>query len=118
VQRMALISLSAATSGQPTPKAVAAAAVVLRKHAQWSLRLLAVQVLERTPAGPPRTEAVNALDQAARTDKFAIVRDAALRALLPLDPVRAKATAAAIAPTEAEPHVQEAAKRIAAGTAP
>jgi hypothetical protein len=109
VQRVAL----AAIGVQPNPKALAAVSKLLSSDDNWAIRVLAAQAAGRLGAAGLGVDATKILQQAATKDPYALVREAALKALAGFDPVAGKTLAAKMAETDPEPRVREAAKAIA-----
>lgn len=120
VQRVALSALGTRPTHR-TPLALTAAAKVLAEHDEWSLRALAAESLARL-AGPPHAEApptaVAALARAAEHDPYALVREAALKALATVDAPAAAQVARRLEATDPEPHVQETARALTGDAAP
>lgn len=111
VQRVALSAIGA----QATASSVAAVARLLQQHDAWSVRVLAAQALGQLGEGGQRAEATRALRQAALRDGYALVREAALRALARFDAGSARAVAGEMAQKDPEPRVRESALAIARG---
>jgi hypothetical protein len=61
---------------------------------------------------------VETLSSAARTDAYALVREAAVRALVPLDAAAAAALLREVAAKDAEPRVRETATALLRGLSP
>jgi hypothetical protein len=78
------------------------------------MRSLAVRAMGRLGAAGARAEASTALAHAAARDEYALVREAALRALAAFDPDSARPLARQLAASDAEPRVREAARAVAA----
>ena len=112
VQRVALDAVGAADA-----KATAQVIKILKDHAQWSMRTLAASALGRLGKSGSAREASAALHDAARTEPYALVREAALVALVELDAGSARTLAQEIATKDAEPRVRETAAKIAKGGA-
>jgi hypothetical protein len=109
VQRVAL----AAIGKQPNPKALAAVSKLLTSDDNWAIRVLAAQAAGRLGASGLGVDASKVLETAATKDSYALVREAALKALAGFDPVAGKTLAAKMAQSDPEPRVREAAKAIA-----
>ena len=110
VQRVALAAIGARSDAA----AVAAVAKLVHAHENWAMRILGVQALGRLGAAGSGEAASKALREAATTDSYALVREAALLALASYDKTGAAQLAAQIAQKDVEPRVRETAKRIAA----
>jgi HEAT repeat protein len=107
VRRAALAALD-----NGTPEAKNAVIALLRSEADWALRATAVETLGRVAAGSGDAEAVAALTQSAKKDAFAIVREAALPALLAVDPVAAQQVLQGIHDSDPEPRVKARAQSL------
>lgn len=99
---------------------IAAVARLLRESSSWPLRVRAAEALGRLGAsggagGPAAPQVVETLSAAARTDKYALVREASVRALVPLDPAAAAVLLRDIAAKDAEPRVRETATDLLKG---
>ena len=109
VQRVALDAVGAAADAKATAQVIK----ILKDHAQWSMRTLAASALGRLGKSGSAREASAALHDAARTEPYALVREAALVALVELDAGSARTLAQEIATKDAEPRVRETAAKIA-----
>lgn len=109
VQRVAIDAVGAVAD----PKATQEVVRILKEHPQWSMRTLAAGALGRLGKAGSAKEATQALSDAARTEPFALVREAALVALVEVDPEGARALARDLSTKDAEPKVREVAARIA-----
>jgi HEAT repeat protein len=107
VQRVAI----AAIGGHASPRAIAAVTKVLANNENWAMRILAVQALGRLGGA----ESTRQLSRAALRDPYALVREAALRAVAGFDPRSAQEIAQKMITTDAEPRVRETAQSIARG---
>jgi tetratricopeptide (TPR) repeat protein/HEAT repeat protein len=110
VQRVAL----AAIGSHPDPQAAAAVAKLVASHENWAVRVLAAQALGRLGASGSGAQPARALVEAATRDAYALVREAALRALASFDPRGAAALAKVLADSDPEPRVRETAKELSA----
>jgi tetratricopeptide (TPR) repeat protein/HEAT repeat protein len=110
VQRTALSAIGA----HADRAAVAEVSRILFAHESWAMRVLAAQAMGRLGGAGAREVADSSLRQAATHDSYALVREAALRALASLDPEGARPLARTMAATDPEARVREAAQRIAA----
>ena len=81
----------------------------------WPMRVLAAQAMGRLGRAGAGADASARLGEAATRDPYALVRQAALEALASFDAGAARALAARMAETDAEPRVRQAARGIAAG---
>jgi len=108
VQRVALSSVRASD-----PKTIEATGKIAASHENWAIRLLAVQALGRMGAAGNGALAAKHLQTACTTkEPYALVREAALRALASFDPRAGKAAAEQMLKTEPEPRVKQAAKEV------
>ncbi len=108
VQRVALAAIGARADAA----AVAAVSKLVHAHENWAMRVLGAQALGRLGAAGSGEAAAKALREAATTDGYALVREAALVAYASFDKPGAAALAAQIAQKDVEPRVRETAKRI------
>ena len=109
VQRMAL----AAVGAQASRAAVQACARVLETSESWAIRVLAADALGRLGAKGSR-EAAEPLARAATRDSYALVREAALRAVT-FDPNVLARVIREVEASDPEPRVREAAESLARG---
>jgi len=107
VRRAALATLDGTD-----PEAVPAVIAELAVEPDWALRALAVETLGRIAAGRPRAEVVAALSQSASKDAFAMVREAALAALVAVDPGAAKRVLEVSHDSDPEPRVKARAQAL------
>jgi HEAT repeat protein len=94
---------------------IAAVAALLRESASWPLRVRAAEALGRLGAGGAAAEVSGALAAAARGDGFALVREAAARALFAVDRATAAPVLAELAAKDAEPRVRSVATELLGG---
>ncbi len=119
VQRVAIAAVGAPRSHDPRSppgeRAVAAVAKILAGNESWAMRVLAAQALGRLGAmgGGVARDASSRLAEAAVTDTYALVRQAALEALAAFDPTGVRAVAQRMAVSDPEPRVREAASALA-----
>jgi tetratricopeptide (TPR) repeat protein/HEAT repeat protein len=113
VERVALAALGTRPTHRQ-PRAIEAAARVLARSESWSLRVLAADALGRLGSQASATH----LADAATGDHYAMVREAALRALAEVDPAAAKVTAQRLVTRDPEPRVEDVARAILGGAAP
>ncbi|MEP7052356.1 MAG: HEAT repeat domain-containing protein, partial [Pseudomonadota bacterium] len=85
---------------------------LLESEPDWALRASAVDTLGRVAAGSRDAQAVRALSKSARKDPFAIVREAALPALVAVDPAAARGVLEAIHDSDPEPRVKARAQAL------
>ena len=111
VQRVALDAVGATADAKATLQIVK----ILKDHPQWSMRTLAASALGRLGKSGSAREASVALHEAARSETYALVREAALVALADLDATSARTLAQELATKDAEPRVRETARKIAKG---
>jgi len=107
VRRAALATLDSAD-----PRAEAAVISLLEVEPDWALRALAATTLGRVAAGKPSAPVVSALSQRASKDPFALVREAALQALVSVDPVAAKRVLEVSHDSDPEPRVKAKAQAL------
>ncbi|MEO8798121.1 MAG: HEAT repeat domain-containing protein, partial [Polyangiaceae bacterium] len=109
VQRVALASLGS----EQNPRAVAAVGKLLALQESWAMRVLAVEALGRLGASGSGGDAAELLRGAALHDTYALVREAAVKALASFDVPKAKLLAGQMASTDPEPRVRDTARGIA-----
>jgi HEAT repeat protein len=107
VRRAALATLDASD-----PQAAAGVIALLEVEPDWALRALAAETLGRVAAGRPSPEVVAALSQRASKDAFALVREAALEALVLVDPGAAKRVLEVSHDSDPEPRVKARAQAL------
>lgn len=107
VRRAALASLESGSL-----EAKAAVIALLESEADWALRATAVSTLGRLAAGSRDAQVVSALGQTAARDDFAMVREAALEALLAVDPVAARRVLESSRGSDPEPRVKARAQAL------
>lgn len=114
VQRVALASIGQ----RGDAKSVAAVAKVMRGHESWAMRVLAAQALGRLGTSgkgdAASKDAAKHLEDAAKKESFALVREAALVALAAFDKPSAANIAALVEKSDPEPRVRETASKIRA----
>ena len=109
VRRSALAAVSKGNTA-----GASAAARLLASEEDWALRVLAADALGR--AGTvDADEVVVALTRAVRSDGYALVREAAARALFAVSPARARPVLEALAKTDAERRVRDVACELLGG---
>jgi len=114
VQRVALAAVGTRPSHR-TPRAFEACARMLAHNDAWALRVLAAEALGRLgklASGEVSTVAASELEQATLGDAYAMVREAALRALATVDPHAAMSTAQRVVSNDPEPRVRDAARAM------
>jgi HEAT repeat protein len=107
VRRAALSALDAGT-----PEAKGAVVALLKSETDWALRANAAETLGRVAANSRDPEVVAALSASATKDTFAIVREAALPALVAVDPARAKRVLEGVHDNDPEPRVKARAQAL------
>lgn len=110
VQRVALASIGR----HADPKTVGAVGKILGHHESWAMRVLAAEALGRLGAAGAGAEAARKLEETATKDPYALVREAALRALASYDKPAASRLAATMAASDPEPRVRETAAAVRA----
>jgi HEAT repeat protein len=110
VRRAALAAIGAVRA----PKTLEAVARVCRESPSWPLRVRAAEALGRLGKGAPAPLVVETLAASARGDAYALVREAAVRALAPLDASKARPLLEDLARTDPEPRVRATAKELLA----
>jgi len=103
-------ALSALDSG--TPEAKGAVVALLKSETDWALRASAAETLGRVAANTRDPEVVAALSASASKDAFAIVREAALPALVAVDPAQAKRVLEGVHDNDPEPRVKARAQAL------
>jgi HEAT repeat protein len=107
VRRAALASLDHAS-----PESKSAVIALLSGESDWALRALAVETLGRVGKGSRDPQIVAALGQSAKKDGFAMVREAALQALVEVDPGAARGVLEASHDSDPEPRVKAHAQAL------
>ena len=107
VRRAALAALDAGS-----PEAKGAVVLFLKNESDWALRANAVETLGRVAENSRDPEVVAALSASATKDAFAIVREAALPALVAVDPVQAKRVLEGVHDSDPEPRVKARAQAL------
>lgn len=108
VQRTALAALSA----RPDAAGAQAVAQLLEPSKHWSLRRQAAQALEQMGKVARGEAVVSTLAQTAGADPYALVRDAAARALFAIDPAAARDVLERLRRRDAEERVRETAREL------
>jgi hypothetical protein len=111
VQRAAFASLGTHGSAD----AVDAVTRALEHHESWAIRILAAEALGRFGARGSGEEVSTALRSSATRDDYALVREAALKALASFDAAGGRALAEQLAASDPEPRLRETARAIAQG---
>lgn len=107
VRRAALASLDGSA-----PESKSAVISLLKNESDWALRASAVATLGRLGAGGRDPEIVAALAHSAARDDFAMVREAALEALVAVDPLAARRVLEASRGSDPEPRVKARAQAL------
>jgi cellulose synthase operon protein C len=94
------------------PATAAAVAKIVKDSPSWPLRVRAAEALGRLGTGNPTPIVVETLARAAQRDPYALVREAAARALAPLDRAAARPVLQELAAKDPEPRVREAAAEL------
>ena len=114
VRRAALSAL-----GQiKTPTIISAVARVGRQGSSWPLRVRAAEALGRLGSGEREKAAMETLIAMAQTDAYALVREAAARALASLDPAAAAPVLKELMAKDPEPRIRKTAEELLSGKAP
>jgi HEAT repeat protein len=110
VRRAALAAIGPVKS----ERLVAAVGKLVKEATSWPLRVRAADALGRLGAGGGEGKAaiVETLAAAARGDTYALVRDAAVRALFAADKAAARPVLEELAAKDAEPRVRESAAEL------
>jgi len=115
VRRVALAAVCAlradGTRAPANERAVGVVARILATDESWAMRILAAEALGRMALGG-FSDADARLAEAATSDPFALVRQAALASLAASDPTAARAVAHRIATSDPEPRVRETARAL------
>jgi HEAT repeat protein len=107
VQEAALAGLST-LQPEATPRVVQ----LLQRESDWSMRARAAEALGKLAAGTEGGEAWRALAEAAHSDPFALVREAATRALARIDRGAAKPVLREVSEKDPEPQVRQTARAL------
>jgi HEAT repeat protein len=111
VRRAALAAIGPIKS----EKLTTAVALLVKESPSWPLRVRAAEALGRLGGGGSSSGLITStLTASARTDAFALVREAAVRALASVDLAAAKPLLEEMAAKDAEPRVREAASELLA----
>lgn len=111
----AVLRVALASVGRHASRAsVAAVGGIARTHESWAIRVLAVEALGRLGRAGAGAEAARTLEEAARNEPYALVREAALLALATYDAPAAARLAAHMAAHDPEPRVRATATKIGA----
>ncbi|WP_437915450.1 tetratricopeptide repeat protein [Sorangium sp. So ce302] len=120
VRRAALAALGAVRHGP----AIAAVSELLRTSSSWPLRVRAAEALGRLGApgggagGGRPSQVAETLGEAARADAYALVREAAARALASADRAAAAPVLRQLAASDPEPRVRQTAAELMRSAAP
>lgn len=107
LQRLVLTSLGTVTD----PETVMAVAAVATTHKTWAIRAIAVETLGRLGKNGS-SDIATRLSSIAKNDSYALVREAALAALVRVDRNAAVAVARDLSASDSEPHVRASASAI------
>ena len=122
VQRVALAAVAAprADGGhiEAGDRALRALGRILSTNESWPIRVLAARAMGRLGSAGAGQEASRRLIEAATSDAYALVRQAALESLATFDGPGARTLAARVAAVDPEPRVREAARALEGGAAP
>jgi tetratricopeptide (TPR) repeat protein/HEAT repeat protein len=112
--RRAALSAVGASGAVRDDKLVAAVGRLAREAPSWPLRVRAAAALGRVGARGPegRAAIIETLEAAARRDPYALVREAAARALASIDRAAARPLLEEMAGKDAEPRVRETAAEL------
>jgi len=108
VQRAAIAAIG---KSQAKP-AIGAVAVLLASKQTWPVRVRAAEVLGTLAAETRHPEATRALKEAAQTDEYALVREAAVTALAAVNPEAAGPVLQVVQRSDAEPRLRELAANL------
>jgi tetratricopeptide (TPR) repeat protein len=114
VRRAALSAIGAASA----PAVVRAVARASYESPSWSSRVRAVEALGRLGERGADPLVVQALTTSARRDPYALVREAAMRALALVDPKQSRTVYGELARSDPEPRVRQTAKELLEVAAP
>jgi tetratricopeptide (TPR) repeat protein/HEAT repeat protein len=117
VERVALSAIGAGdASGHaniaPSAKTTRAVAKLMETHENWAMRVLAAEAMGRLGAAGAGSDVSTRLKNVATHDAYALVREAALRALASFDIKSAHALARTMAAGDPEPRVRATADAI------
>lgn len=107
IQRAALM----AVAERPDPAAAAAAARVLGEAEGWPARIWAAEALAAAGPAAAAPAVISALEQATLTNSAALVREAAMKALVAVAGAQARAVLERVARTDPEPRLRAAASQ-------
>jgi len=96
--------------------AIGAIASMLSSESDWPIRVRAAEALGAIAAGSRNARAVKELSAAAEQDEYALVREAAVKALARVDPQAARPVLLRAADRDSEPRVRKAAKAELGGS--
>ena len=102
----------AALSARPDENGAQAVVQLLAPGKHWSLRRQAAQALEQMGKAASAQGVVAALTRAAQADPYALVRDAAARALFAIDPGASREVLERLRRSDAEERVRETARQL------
>lgn len=108
VKRAALAAVGASRD----PRAIGVVTELLQPDVDWPLRVRATEALGEVAAGSANQTAFRALEATAITDSYALVREAAVRALHRVDPSHARTTLERVVANDPEPKVRNVAKGL------
>ena len=107
VRRAALATFDASD-----PESAAAVIALLEVEPDWALRAQAAVTLGRVATGSGNAQVLTALQKRAQQDTFALVREAALEALVLVDPTAAKRVLEVSHDSDPEPRVKARAQAL------
>jgi cellulose synthase operon protein C len=108
VQRAALTALR----GGRSLHAIEAVTRLLGGRGDWPVRLRAAQALGELAKGSRDAKAVAALSRAARSDSYALVREASVEALVKVDSAAARSVLEQVIKGDPEPRVRKSAQAV------
>jgi tetratricopeptide (TPR) repeat protein len=108
-------SALAAVAKSRAPGSVEAVARLLGANGPWPIRVRAAETLGVLAAGSGDAGAVQALSAAVRTDEYALVREAAIKALVAVDRRAARPVLERAADNDSEPRVRLTARSLLGG---
>jgi len=117
----ALLAALSATGPAATEPILVRIAELLASSPSWPVRSHAARAIERIGDELPATfapQAIAALTKAAREDRHALVREAAIAALFAVDSAKASPTLRQASLEDPEPRIRERARRLLDATSP
>ena len=114
VRRAALSAFASSSEDESASSPLAAEAIIAlaKTSPDWALRVRAAEALGRVGTGAQKDRAFAALSVVAKGDSYALVREAAVRALFVVDAVASESILRELSQKDGEPRVREAAAAL------